>query len=120
METHARTQLLIIMVPVRGNGCLVTNKLRKHLILGFELKKNASLSIGPPIPNMKGQNLVNFIKFFHPGNALAVLDADEDLFNKEHELEMPVSYAFNLVFQLCLHQYLAFQFPIFDLSLKFL
>ena len=71
---------------------------------------------------MKGQNyfLVNFIKFFHPGNALTVLDADEELFNKEHELEMPVSYAFNLFFQLCLHQYFPFPFPIFGLSLKFL
>ena len=71
---------------------------------------------------MKGQNyfLVNFIKFFHPGNALTVLDADEELFNKEHELEMPVSYAFNLFFQLCLHQYFPFPFLIFGLSLKFL
>lgn len=60
------------------------------------------------------------MKIFHPGNALTVLDADEELFNKEHELEMPVSYAFNLFFQLCLHQYFAFPFPIFDLSLKFL
>ena len=32
-----------------------------------------------------------FIMLFHPGNALAIIDADEEIFNKEHELEMPVS-----------------------------
>ena len=27
---------------------------------------------------------------FYPGNPLAIIDADEEIFNKEHELEVPV------------------------------